>query len=93
MISGIAAWFFTIFAIDPIHAEIRERFDLANLPVQAAQQSRQCVAAHSPRLLEQASNNPGRATATAIGIAVGWSSPAHFYSTLATPIARPSTSC
>jgi hypothetical protein len=81
MIPDIAAWLFEIFVIDPIHAEIRERFDLANLSFQAVQQSRQCVAAHGLRLLEEAGNNPGWATATAIGFAVGWSSPVHLLDT------------
>ncbi|EUB98090.1 hypothetical protein PMI07_006404 [Rhizobium sp. CF080] len=79
MLSDIAAWLFAIFVINPLHAELRERVDLANLPVQALQQSRQCVAAHGPQLLEQAGNNPGWATGTAIGIAVGWSSPVHLF--------------
>ena len=81
MLSEIAAWLFAAFVIDPLHAEVRTRADAARLPVQALQQSRQCVAVHGPRLLEQAGNNPGWAAANAIGIAVGWNSPAQLFDT------------
>jgi hypothetical protein len=76
MISEIAAWLFALFVIDPIHAEVRERVERANLPVQAVQQSQQCLATHGPRLLEQAGEDPVWAVSTAIGIATGWTSPA-----------------
>ena len=72
MISEIAAWLFALFVVDPLHAEIRERVDAANLPVQALQQSQQCVATHGPRLLQRAGEEPVWATGTAIGIATGW---------------------
>jgi hypothetical protein len=81
VLSDIAAWLFALFVLDPLDAQLRERVGSANLPLQALQQSRQCVAAHGPRLLEQAGSSPGWATATAIGIAVGWSSPVHLFDT------------
>nr|WP_132960855.1 hypothetical protein [Rhizobium sp. BK251] len=79
MISEIAAWLFALFVVDPLHAEIRERVDSANLPVAALQQSQQCVAAHGPRLLQRAGEEPVWATGTAIGIATGWKSPAELF--------------
>ncbi|MET3857437.1 hypothetical protein [Rhizobium sp. OAE497] len=81
MISEIAAWLFALFVVDPLHAEIRERVDAANLPVQALQQSQQCVAAHGPRLLQRAGEEPVWATGTAIGIATGWTSPTTLFDT------------
>lgn len=81
MISDIAAWLFAVFVIDPLQAELRERFDGANLPMQALQQSQQCIASHGPRLLEQAGDRPGWAAATAIGITLGWNSPVVLFDT------------
>ena len=75
MISEIAAWLFALFVVDPLQAEIRERVDSAKLPVEMVQQSQQCVTTHGPRLLQRAGEEPVWATGTAIGIAVGWTSP------------------
>lgn len=75
MISEIAAWLFTLFIIDPLHAEVRQRVEQANLPIETLQQSRQCISAQAPRLLERAGNEPVWAVGTAIGIATGWTSP------------------
>jgi hypothetical protein len=74
MISEIAAWLFALFVVDPLHSEIRQKIDEANLPVQALQQSRQCISTHSQRLLERAGEEPGWALGTAIGVGVGWTS-------------------
>lgn len=79
MISEIAAWLFALFVVDPLHAEIRERIDSANLPLETLQQSQQCVATHVPRLLQRAGEEPAWATGTAIGIATGWTSPAELF--------------
>lgn len=79
MISEIAAWLFALFVVDPLHAEIRERVDAAQLPVQALQQSQQCVATHGPRLLQRAGEEPVWATGMAIGIATGWNSPTELF--------------
>jgi hypothetical protein len=75
LISEIAAWLFALFVVDPLQAEIRERVDASKLPVETLQQSQQCVATHGPRLLQRAGEEPIWATGTAIGIAVGWTSP------------------
>ena len=75
MISDIAAWLFALFVIDPLQAEMRERLDGANVPVAAIQQSRQCIASHAPRLLRRAGEEPGWAVTTAVGVAVGWTTP------------------
>lgn len=75
MIADIAAWIFTLFVIDPLHAEMRQHLDNANAPVELVQQSRQCLAIEVPRLIDKAGNEPGWATATAIGISIGWMSP------------------
>ncbi|HEV7437294.1 MAG TPA: hypothetical protein VGO22_20900 [Pseudorhizobium sp.] len=75
MVSEIAAWLFALFVVDPIHAEVRERVERANLPAQAVQQSRQCLSTYGPKLLEQAGEDPAWAVSTAIGITIGWTSP------------------
>lgn len=79
MISEVAAWLFALFVVDPLHAEVRERVERANLPVEAVQQSQQCLATHAPRLLQQAGEDPVWAVGTAIGIATGWTSPEHLF--------------
>ncbi|MBW6424927.1 hypothetical protein KX729_26140 [Rhizobium sp. XQZ8] len=75
MIAEIAAWMFTLFVVDPLHAEMRQHLEHANAPVEVVQQSRQCLASHVPRLVDRAGNEPGWAIATAIGISTGWTSP------------------
>jgi hypothetical protein len=79
MISDVVAWLFAALVIDPLQVELRERFDGANLPMQALQQSQQCIASHGPRLLAQAGDRPGWAAATAISITFGWSSPVSLF--------------
>jgi hypothetical protein len=79
MIADIAAWIFTLFVVDPLHAEMRQHIDRANVPVEIVQQSRQCLAIEGPRLIERAGNEPGWATATAIGISIGWISPERLF--------------
>ncbi|WP_281977995.1 hypothetical protein [Pseudorhizobium flavum] len=74
MISDLAAWLFALLVVNPINAEIRERIETANLPLQAFQQSQQCLATHGPWLLAQAENDPVWAVGTAIGITTGWTS-------------------
>ncbi|YCI06719.1 hypothetical protein M1D34_27150 (plasmid) [Ensifer sp. D2-11] len=75
MISDIAAWLFALFVIDPLQVEMRERFDQADVPIAALQQSRQCIASHGPQLLLRAGEEPGWAVTTAIGVAIGWTAP------------------
>lgn len=79
MISEIAAWLFALFVIDPLQAEVRDRVAQANLPIEALQQSQQCVATHGPLLLQRATDDPAWATSTALGVAVGWTSPAELF--------------
>lgn len=76
MISEITAWLFAVLGVNPLYAEVRERVETANLTVEAAQQSQQCLAIHGPRLLQQAEKDPAWAVGTAVGIVTGWSSPA-----------------
>jgi hypothetical protein len=75
MISDIAAWSFALFVVDPIHTEVRERVERANLPTEAVQQSRQCLSTQALRLLQQAVEDPVWAVGTGIGIATGSTSP------------------
>ncbi|MDK1494319.1 hypothetical protein QN219_30645 [Sinorhizobium sp. 7-81] len=75
VVSDITAWLFALFVIDPLQAEISTRLERANVPVEAIQQSRQCVESHGPRLLQRAGEEPGWAVATAMGVAIGWTSP------------------
>ena len=75
MISDITAWLFALFVIDPLQAEISTRLERANVPIAAIQQSRQCIELHGPRLMERAGEEPGWAITTAVGVAVGWTSP------------------
>lgn len=79
MIADIAAWMFTLFVVDPLHAEMRQHFERTNAPVQIVQQSRQCLAVELPRLIDRAGNEPGWAIATAIGVSTGWTSPEHLF--------------
>lgn len=81
MISDIAAWIFALFVIDPLQAEVRERVAQANLPVEAVQQSQQCVTTHAPLLLERATNDPSWAVGTAVSVAVGWTPPTQLFDT------------
>lgn len=75
MIADIAAWMFTLFVVDPLHAEIRQHLELANAPVEIVQPSRQCLAKQVPHLVDRAGKEPGWAIATVIGISTGWTSP------------------
>jgi hypothetical protein len=75
MLSEIAAWLFTLFVVDPLHAEMREHLDRARLPAEAVQQSQQCLSVQAPSLIDRAGNDPAWAVATAIGVVVGWTSP------------------
>ncbi|MBB4953576.1 hypothetical protein H4S14_001707 [Agrobacterium vitis] len=75
MISDVAAWLFAMFIIDPLQGEMRERFDGAKLPVEQIQQSQQCLASQGPQLLKRAGEEPGWAMSTAVGVAIGWTSP------------------
>jgi hypothetical protein len=43
MIADIAACFFTLFFVDPLHAEMLHHLDSAHAPVELVQQSRQCL--------------------------------------------------
>jgi hypothetical protein len=79
MIADIAAWMFTLFVVDPLHAEMRQHLERANAPVEIVQQSQQCLAAHVPRLIDKAGSEPGWAIATAIGISTGWTSPEQLF--------------
>ncbi|MGK9055379.1 hypothetical protein [Neorhizobium petrolearium] len=79
MISEIFAWLFALFVIDPLHNEIRQRVEAANLPLQTLQQSQRCIAVHGPQLLKRAGENPGWATAMVLGIATGWTSPGQLF--------------
>jgi hypothetical protein len=79
MISEFAAWLFALFVIDPLQAEMRERVAQANLPIEAVQQSQQCLATQGPLLLQRANDDPSWATGTAIGVVFGWTSPAQLF--------------
>ncbi|MCQ1774414.1 hypothetical protein NOI24_24160 [Neorhizobium galegae] len=79
VIADIAAWIFTLFVVDPLNAEMRQHLDRPNVPVEIVQQSRRCLAIEVPRLIDKAGNEPGWATATAIGISTGWMSPQRLF--------------
>jgi hypothetical protein len=79
MIADIAAWMFTLFVVDPLHAEIRQHLERANAPVEIVRQSRQCLETHVPRLIDKAGNDPGWAIATAIGMSTGWTPPEQLF--------------
>ncbi len=76
MLSDIAAWFLTLFVVDPLQAEVREHLDRANASTQLVQQSQQCVASQAPQLLKRAGEEPGWAIATVAGFTFGWTTPA-----------------
>lgn len=75
MISEIAAWFITLFVVNPLQAEVQEHLQRANVSAQTVQQSQQCVASQGPQLLKRATEQPGWAIATAAGFTFGWTSP------------------
>ncbi len=75
MFADIVAWFVTLFVVDPLQAEVRERLDQANASTQLIQQSQQCVAAQAPQLLNRAGNDPAWAIATIAGFSFGLTSP------------------
>ncbi|MES5099489.1 hypothetical protein ABUK73_14760 [Agrobacterium sp. BA1120] len=75
MISDIAAWFITLFVLNPIQADVQERMQGVNASAQSIQQSQQCIAAQGPKLLQRAGEDPSWAVATAAGYTLGWTSP------------------
>ncbi|MCJ8510642.1 hypothetical protein MUU53_22570 [Rhizobium lemnae] len=75
MFADIAAWFITLFLINPLQAEAQEQLQRANASAQTVQQFQQCVANEGPRLIERATNEPAWAIAAGTGIMIGWSSP------------------
>lgn len=76
MLSDIAAWFITMAVLNPVQAEVQTRLDQVNASAQTATQVQQCITTHTPRLIERAGNDPSWAIKTAIGVSVGWTSPA-----------------
>ncbi|QCJ00003.1 hypothetical protein [Agrobacterium larrymoorei] len=81
MLSDIAAWFITLFVVDPLQAQVREHLDRANASTQIIQQSQQCIASQAPQLLKRAGEQPGWAIATAAGFSLGWTSPVQLLDT------------
>ncbi len=75
MFSDIAAWFVTLFILNPIQAEVQDRIQGANASAQSIQQSQQCISAQGPKLLQRAGDDPAWAIATAAGYTFGWTSP------------------
>lgn len=75
MLADIAAWFITLFLINPLQAEAQQQLERANASAQTVQQFRQCVATEGPRLVERATNEPAWAIAAGTGLMIGWSSP------------------
>ena len=75
MISDIAAWFITLFVLNPIQAEVQDHLQAANASTQSIQQSQQCISAQGPKLLQRAGQDPSWAIATAAGYTLGWTSP------------------
>lgn len=75
MLSDIAAWFITLFVIDPLQAEMREHLDRANASTEIIQQSQRCVSSQAPALLDRAGQDPAWAIATIAGFTLGWTSP------------------
>ena len=75
MLADIAAWFVTLFLINPLQAEAQQQLERANASAQTVQQFRQCIASEGPRLIERASNEPAWAIAAGTGLMIGWSSP------------------
>lgn len=78
MLSEIAAWFITLFLINPLQAEVQQQLERANASAQTVQQLRQCVASEGPRLIEKATNEPAWAIAAGTGVMIGWSSPVDY---------------
>lgn len=81
MLSDIAAWFITLFVVDPLQAEMREQLERANASTQIIQQSQQCIASQGPQLLNRAGEDPAWAVATVVGFTFGWTSPVQLLDT------------
>jgi hypothetical protein len=79
VISEIFAWLFALLVVDPLNAEMRERFKATNLPAETLQQSQQCVSTHGPRLMQRAGADPVWATGTAFGVVTGFVSPTRLF--------------
>jgi hypothetical protein len=76
MFSDITAWFITMFVITPIQTEIQSHLQSANASAETARQVQQCMTTNGPRLIERAGQQPMWAVTTAIGVTIGWTSPA-----------------
>ncbi|MFK0204742.1 hypothetical protein [Agrobacterium sp. NPDC090283] len=51
MIADVAAWIFTLFVVDPLQTEMQKTLERANLPIEAVQQSQQCLTMQVPCLI------------------------------------------
>lgn len=78
MLSEIAAWFVTLFLLNPLQAEVQQQLERANASSQTVQQLQQCVASEGPRLITKATNEPAWAIAAGAGVMIGWSSPVDY---------------
>jgi hypothetical protein len=75
----IAEWIASLFAIlvvDPIEADIRERLQAMNAPVEVVTQASDCLRTTGPQLVERATGDVWWAGTTAVSMVVGLTSPA-----------------
>ncbi|MGF9692063.1 hypothetical protein AAIH46_04540 [Rhizobium sp. 0TCS1.26] len=76
MLSDIAAWFITIFVLNPVQAEVQTHLERVNATSETVQQARECISTHAPKLIQRAGAEPVWAVVTAVGMTIGWTSPA-----------------
>ena len=75
MFSSIVAWLSALFVIGPLRAEISTYLQYAKVPVEAVAHSRRCLESYGPLLCSERVKNQDWA-ATAMGVAIGTTSPA-----------------
>ncbi|MBC2774217.1 hypothetical protein H6M51_15240 [Rhizobium sp. AQ_MP] len=76
MIGEWIAALFAAFVVEPIEADVRQRLEEMQAPVQVVSQAGDCLGTTGPALLDRASGDLWWAGTTAISVATGLTSPA-----------------
>ncbi|MCZ8181102.1 MAG: hypothetical protein O9309_18950 [Rhizobium sp.] len=76
MIGEWIASLFAAFVVDPIEADIRQRLEEMQAPVQVVSQAGDCLRTTGPALIERAAGDLWWAGTTAVYVVTGLTSPA-----------------
>ncbi|EKF59955.1 hypothetical protein QWE_07651 [Agrobacterium albertimagni AOL15] len=76
MIGEWIAALFAAFVVDPVEADIRQRLEAMQAPVQVVAQVGTCLRTTGPMLVDRASGDLWWAATTAMSVATGLTSPA-----------------